>query len=80
MDISFVIPCYCSSKTLPFVIAEVKMAMEKIDISDYEIILVNDCSPDEGKTWQKELIWLKMADREQQLWLAYHRLKENWLQ
>lgn len=48
MDISFVIPCYCSSKTLPFVIAEVKMAMEKIDISDYEIILVNDCSPDEG--------------------------------
>ena len=53
MDISFVIPCYCSSKTLPFVIAEVKMAMEKIDISDYEIILVNDCSPDEGKTWQK---------------------------
>lgn len=53
MDISFVIPCYCSAKTLPFVAAEAKMAMEKINVSNYEIILVNDCSPDGGATWQK---------------------------
>lgn len=45
--ISFVIPCYNSSKTLGKVIEEIKMTMEKLSEYVYEVILVNDCSPDE---------------------------------
>jgi len=45
MKISFVIPCYRSEKTLPAVIDEINTTMEKIG-HEYEIILVNDCSPD----------------------------------
>lgn len=45
--ISYVIPCYRSEKTLPHVIEEINLTMEKIsDKYSYEIILVNDCSPD----------------------------------
>ena len=44
--ISFVIPCYRSSETLPGVIKEIQDTMEKLDKYTYEIILVNDCSPD----------------------------------
>lgn len=50
MKISVVIPCYNSANTIgPVVdelIAEIKSKYE------YEIILVNDCSPDGGKTWE----------------------------
>ena len=45
--ISFVIPCYRSSETLPGVIKEIQDTMEKLDKYTYEIILVNDCSPDD---------------------------------
>ena len=41
--ISFVIPCYRSEKTLGAVVAEIEKTM---DGEEYEIILVNDCSPD----------------------------------
>ncbi len=42
--VSFVIPCYRSEKTLPSVINEiVETVTGKLD---YEIVLVNDCSPD----------------------------------
>lgn len=44
--ISFVIPCYRSEKTLENVIAEITATMEKLKEYDYEVILVNDCSPD----------------------------------
>ena len=44
--ISFVIPCYNSSKTIGNVIAEIKDTMVKLSKYEYEIILVNDCSPD----------------------------------
>ena len=44
--VSFVIPCYNSSKTLESVITEIKETMEKLSQYAYEIILVNDCSPD----------------------------------
>lgn len=48
--ISFVIPCYRSEKTLPGVVEEIKESVQKMQESgkqyDYEIILVNDCSPD----------------------------------
>ena len=46
MKISFVIPCYRSSSTLPKVVEEIKTAMSEMRREDYEIILVNDCSPD----------------------------------
>lgn len=44
--ISFVIPCYCSQCTLVNVIAEIDTAMMNNNSYSYEIILVNDCSPD----------------------------------
>lgn len=44
--VSFIIPCYRSEKTLPGVVAEIDAAMEKLGKYTYEIILINDCSPD----------------------------------
>lgn len=46
MKISFVIPCYRSASTLPKVVEEIKVTMSDMKREDYEIILVNDCSPD----------------------------------
>lgn len=46
MKISFVIPCYRSEKTLTFVVSEIKEKMAELSAYEYEIILVNDCSPD----------------------------------
>ena len=45
--ISYVIPCYRSKETLPGVIEEIRQAMKKLEKYEYEIVLVNDCSPDE---------------------------------
>ena len=44
--VSFVIPCYNSSLTLEKVVAEIRDTMEKLNKYTWEIILVNDCSPD----------------------------------
>lgn len=44
--VSFVIPCYNSSKTIEKVIEEIKDTMKQLVKYEYEIILVNDCSPD----------------------------------
>ena len=49
--ISFIIPCYRSEKTLEQVILEIEDAMPVLIQYTYEIILVNDGSPD--ATWQK---------------------------
>jgi undecaprenyl-phosphate 4-deoxy-4-formamido-L-arabinose transferase len=44
---SFVIPCYRSENTITAVVKEIKEEMSlKRPNDDYEIILVNDCSPD----------------------------------
>ena len=45
--ISFVIPCYRSEKTLPGVIQEIKDTMKTLKGYEYEIVLVNDSSPDD---------------------------------
>ena len=45
--VSFVIPCYRSGQTLPAVIQEIKETMCSLDSYEYEIILINDCSPDD---------------------------------
>ena len=45
--VSFVIPCYRSAETIGKVVAELDAAMEKMPAYRYEIVLVNDCSPDD---------------------------------
>lgn len=47
MKVSFVIPCYRSAQTLPGVVAEIKETMAAMPEYSYEMILVNDCSPDD---------------------------------
>lgn len=44
--VSFVIPCYRSEGTLPGVVREIRDTMETMEEYTYEIVLVNDCSPD----------------------------------
>lgn len=44
--ISFVIPCYRSEKTIEMVIDEIIATVGERPEYDYEIICVNDCSPD----------------------------------
>lgn len=45
--VSFVIPCYRSAKMIGKVVAQLDAAMKQIPDYRYEIILVNDCSPDD---------------------------------
>ena len=47
--VSFVIPCYRSAKTIGAVTREIGETMAAMPQYDYEIMLVNDCSPDD--TW-----------------------------
>ena len=46
MKVSFVIPCYRSEHTLPAVVNEIEETMNALKRYEYEIVLVNDCSPD----------------------------------
>ncbi|MGN0308743.1 MAG: glycosyltransferase family 2 protein [Lachnospiraceae bacterium] len=45
--VSFVIPCYRSALTLEKVVKEIQDTMKNLGQYSYEIILVNDCSPDD---------------------------------
>lgn len=45
--VSFVIPCYRSENTLPHVVKEIADTMEQMQDYCYEVIMVNDCSPDD---------------------------------
>ena len=45
--ISFVIPCYRSEQTIRAVVDEVAAAVDALSEYDYEIVLVNDGSPDD---------------------------------
>ncbi len=45
--VSFVIPCYRSALTLEKVVEEVDTTMASMEDYDYEMVLVNDCSPDD---------------------------------
>ena len=45
--VSFVIPCYRSEHTLPAVVAEIDEKMKTMPQYQYDIFLVNDCSPDD---------------------------------
>ncbi len=44
--VSFIIPCYRSEKSIGSVTEEIKSSMALLQGYDYEIVLVNDCSPD----------------------------------
>ncbi len=46
MDLSVVIPLYRSENTITPVIEEIREELARIKMENYEIILVNDCSPD----------------------------------
>ena len=51
--ISFVIPCYNSTNTLDAVVTEIEKTMiGQLPEYEFEIVLVNDCSPD-GTTYNK---------------------------
>ena len=50
MEYSFVIPCYRSEKTIGPVVEELEKVAASLGIRDYEVILVNDGSPD--NVWQ----------------------------
>lgn len=45
--VSFVIPCYRSSQTIGRVVEEIDVTMQSLSAYDYEIVLINDCSPDD---------------------------------
>ena len=45
--ISFVIPCYRSEHTLAAVHEELTATMQTLPQYDYEVVLINDCSPDD---------------------------------
>lgn len=45
--ISFVIPCYRSAQTIGKVVEEIDTTMKSLSAYDYEIVLVNDSSPDD---------------------------------
>lgn len=53
--ISFVIPCYRSELTLEHVVTEIEEKMNEMQEYSHEIILVNDCSPDDTYTVIKRL-------------------------
>lgn len=44
--VSFIIPCYRSAGTITAVVEEINRSMELLEAYQHEIILVNDCSPD----------------------------------
>lgn len=55
MKISFIIPCYRSANTIGNVLSEIEEAMTKEVKCDYEVILVNDASPDNTYEVLKEI-------------------------
>ena len=44
--ISFVIPCYASEHTISLVVQEIITTMDDLQQYSWELVLVNDCSPD----------------------------------
>lgn len=54
--VSFVIPCYCSTHTIGAVVDEICSTMQTLPQYAYEIILVNDCSPDDTLETLKALV------------------------
>jgi undecaprenyl-phosphate 4-deoxy-4-formamido-L-arabinose transferase len=47
---SIIIPCYRSSQTIRKVVELTMQEMERLNRKEYEFVLVDDCSPDDGAT------------------------------
>ena len=47
---SIIIPCYRSSQTIRKVVEMTMEELKRLGISEYEFVLVDDCSPDDGAT------------------------------
>lgn len=64
--ISFVIPCYRSQDTLESVVREISGSMQSLSNYTYEVILINDCSPDDTlsviEKLAKQYLWIKGVD------------------
>ena len=58
--VSFVIPCYRSQETILIVVDEIEQTMKQRSDIEYEIILVNDGSPDR--------VWEVIAKRASEDW------------
>ena len=50
---SIIIPCYKSSETIQRVVECTLEEMKNLGKTELEFVLVNDCSPDNRKTWRK---------------------------
>lgn len=50
---SVIIPCYKSDQTIEHVVEETYLEMQRLGRGNVEFVLVNDCSPDGGKTIAK---------------------------
>lgn len=55
MKVTIAIPCYRSSKTISIVVDQITSKFKELNRYDYEIILINDCSPDNTFEIIKEL-------------------------
>ena len=53
MRYSVIIPCYKSDQTIEHVVDMTRDEMIRLGKGDVEFVLVNDCSPDGGKTIRK---------------------------
>jgi len=62
MLISFILPCFGSENTVEYVVAEIDAKVAERPEHQYEIIAVNDCSPD--GVWN---VLLKMAEKNSNL-------------
>ena len=50
MKYSFIVPCYKTSEIIFELVDEVEKQMKRLNKEEYEMIFVNDASPDKGKT------------------------------
>ena len=50
---SIIIPCYKSSKTIRKVVEMTAAELERLNIHEYEFVLVDDYSPDDGATLEE---------------------------
>ena len=60
---SVIIPCYRSDQTIEHVVNTTREEMNKLGRGNVEFVLVNDCSPDGGKTIAKLIQMAEISNR-----------------
>lgn len=71
--ISFVIPCYRSEATVGHVLAEIDEKMQTMQEYVYEVVLVNDCSPDDTLATLRRLCQEKAAGNGMRKGISFSR-------